>query len=346
MSLINDALKKAQRDRESPARPDNDGPAPVFHAGPRPGNPAASRSFRWTRWIVAGTLVTAGTTAAVLFLLVLIRPDPAPEFQPPREVAVHIKLPRPAGEATPTEAGSSTVASPASTTGENTPAAPETPASPGSTPGTSPAPSNTASVPSATPQTPAADPSTNPAIAFNLTSGDATDAGSAPDTSTPTASPAPADASTANPVSGAQADTAATTADAASPAPVGATGSAVSPAPSASSTPTAEGPAPIKFAMPAQPVTVAVAAPNATADDPEAVTSSGGDPAALAFLKSSHIAGVKIAGKQSRVLMNNQVFFVGSVVDPVTQLRIKAITNSEIEFVDESGLEYRKRFQR
>ena len=83
-----------------------------------------------------------------------------------------------------------------------------------------------------------------------------------------------------------------------------------------------------------------------TAADDTASAQAGADPAIIAFLEGSHIGGVKVAGKQSRVLMNNQVFFIGSVVDPQSRLRIKAITNSEIEFIDESGLEYRKRFQR
>jgi hypothetical protein len=99
----------------------------------------------------------------------------------------------------------------------------------------------------------------------------------------------------------------------------------------------------IAFALPKQPVTVAGAD---TAPDASASAQAGADPAIIAFLEASHIGGVKVAGKQSRVLMNNQVFFIGSVVDPQSRLRIKAITNSEIEFVDESGLEYRKRFQR
>ncbi|WOO42052.1 hypothetical protein [Rubellicoccus peritrichatus] len=70
------------------------------------------------------------------------------------------------------------------------------------------------------------------------------------------------------------------------------------------------------------------------------------DPKVLAFLESSRITGIKVAGKQSRVLMNNQVFKTDSIVQPETKLRITEIQPNEILFVDESGIQYRKQFQR
>ncbi|MGE9292824.1 MAG: hypothetical protein ACQKBW_04365 [Puniceicoccales bacterium] len=316
MSLINDALKKAQRDRESAGQGEKRA-APVG-IGPRPGNPAATRSFRWTRRIVALTLVIAGTTSAVIFLLTLIDPEPVPEAPLPSEVAVHIKLadPRtkqaadegsvPAQAESPSAAATETIPDAASAEGTETAIAFKVPED---APTEAPA---AEQAPAPTPPTETSAPDTT--VAAN----EAGDSVSPASDKTPSASPIPT----------AQPQPTATTPVAAAPQPV------------------SEEPAPIAFAMPDQPVSVA-----GTADIEEETAQTEadeqtGDPAIVAFLNASRISGVKVAGKQSRVLMNNQVFFIGSVVDPQSRLRIKAIKNNEIEFVDESGLEYRKRFQR
>ncbi len=340
MSLINDALKKAQRDRETaangdPAPPTPEGPAPQPPAprvGPRPGNPAATRTFRWTRRIIGVTLAAAGTTAAVLFLLVLIRPTPEPEFVPPREMAVHIKIPQPAATAPP----ANDPAASTSPTGSNAAAA----AIPSPT-----APADTQTAPTQPATSPA--PAQEPGIAFKIQAdeGETPTADAQPPAGT-TTEPTPAPANTV-------ASAPAPTKDATPPtppdtAPSVATSEPGPSTPADANAPAQEGPLPIAFAMPEQPVTVAATETANPDEAPAEMSSPGaeGDPAVLAFLNASRIAGVKVAGKQSRVLMNNQVFFVGSVVDPNTRLRIKAIENSEIEFIDESGLEYRKRFQR
>ncbi|QYY36549.1 hypothetical protein [Ruficoccus sp. ZRK36] len=319
MSLINDALKKAQRDRESAGQGEKR-PAPVG-IGPRPGNPAATRSFRWTRRIVALTLVIAGTTSTVIFLLTLIDPEPVPEAPLPSEVAVHIKLADPRTEqaadkgSVPTQAERPSVAATETTPDAAAAEGTETAIAfkiPEDAPTEAPAPPAAEQAPAPTPPAETSAPDT--AVAVN----EAADSVSPSSDKTPPASPAPA----------AQPQPTATTPVTAAPQPV------------------SEEPAPIAFAMPDQPVSVA-----GTADvEEEAAQTEAdeqtGDPAIVAFLNASRITGVKVAGKQSRVLMNNQVFFIGSVVDPQSRLRIKAIKNNEIEFVDESGLEYRKRFQR
>ncbi|MDP0498034.1 MAG: hypothetical protein Q7Q73_17670 [Verrucomicrobiota bacterium JB024] len=375
MSLINDALKKAQRDRETAGKEESaSAPAhtPVAHAGPRPGNPAASRSFRWMRTIIAGTLVLSGIAAALLFMRTLIHPEPAPETEPPREVAVHIKLGHPDAstlpgsppEAAPTPVSSATSAlnaptggaSPSSSGDISTPPAAPTPAeepaiafkladdtvpeasappSQSATP-TSPTPAAAQTAPVADAQPSAAQ--TRPAATANSSSPASPTAPTADSSAVATAPPSPSSGATSAPTSPATATTAASPGQSSGePTSVPATGSA----PAAQTEP--EGPMAIAFALPKQPVTVAG---GESAADATASAQAGADPAIIAFLEASRIAGVKVAGKQSRVLMNNQVFFIGSVVDPQSRLRIKAITNSEIEFVDESGLEYRKRFQR
>lgn len=97
--------------------------------------------------------------------------------------------------------------------------------------------------------------------------------------------------------------------------------------------------------MPEQPV-IAGTPPAAPEPLPTQASAQQPDPNIVAFLEASRITGIKVAGSKSRVLMNNQVFKVGSIVEAASQLQITAIQNNEIQFVDESGVEYRKQFQR
>ncbi len=79
---------------------------------------------------------------------------------------------------------------------------------------------------------------------------------------------------------------------------------------------------------------------------PEANIEVPPNPLVLDFLEKSRITGVKVSGSRSRLLMNNQVFKLGSVVDPKLSLRVSNILENEVHFVDESGAEYRKQFRR
>jgi len=62
------------------------------------------------------------------------------------------------------------------------------------------------------------------------------------------------------------------------------------------------------------------------------------------FLKSSTITGVRIAGENSKLLMNNQVFRIGDSVSEKLALTVKAITPSAIIFTNDSGTEFRKTY--
>ncbi len=78
---------------------------------------------------------------------------------------------------------------------------------------------------------------------------------------------------------------------------------------------------------------------------PQPNLASQSDPAVIAFLEASRITGVRVAGSDSRVLMNNQVYRLGSLVHNNPRIRISQILTQEIRFIDESGAEYRKQFQ-
>lgn len=62
------------------------------------------------------------------------------------------------------------------------------------------------------------------------------------------------------------------------------------------------------------------------------------------FLDDANITGVRVAGSRSKVLMNNQVFRIGDVVDEKLGLKVADITSEAIVFNDESGTEFRKSF--
>ncbi|MEM9226908.1 MAG: hypothetical protein AAGA45_02980 [Verrucomicrobiota bacterium] len=318
MSLINEALKKAQRDREQgQAEKPAEGstaenapaaaPAPVT-AAPRAGNPASAPSFKIMTWIVSAALLVGGTTAAVIFMFKLVdreQPEPVTAEARPGEVAVRL-IPR-------EEAPAVTV---------------------------NPAPSQSAAI---TPEAKPSGESSPEPIAFTLPPEQTTQSEASNE---PAPSPEPATATEPAPVVATEPE----------PVPVVATVPVVQPTapppapealpePAQAAAPEAE---PIAFSLPEQPVSVGQETPVAVEDTPlpESRTDRPADPNVIAFLEKSRINGIRVEGKFSRVLMNNQVFKEGSLVDPRTQLRIKTIQPTEITFIDESGLEYRKQFQR
>lgn len=272
MSLINNALKKAQREREG-NRPDfSKLPATV----PKPGNPASRTSFKLMRWIIAGILFSAGFGAAVAFMLTLLQKrDPVPVAQQaPHEIEVSIRT-KPRPEPVPL---------PATPVKDATAPVMETtePASP-------PAPALT------TEETPP------PAVPIAQDSEDSfLEIPESVPESMPIANPDKPD----TPIE-----------------PIA-----------------TEVPAEVKPETPAPLRTIAEQPVSASRSE------TGSNPAVIRFLEDAKITGIKVAGVHSRVLMNNQVFRVGSVVEPTTRLTITNILENEIHFTDESGLQYRKQF--
>jgi cytoskeletal protein RodZ len=164
-----------------------------------------------------------------------------------------------------------------------------------------------------------------------------------------TTGPAPATAPTTPPVS-----------------PPAATAVAPSPQPPASpppapvvaapvSAPTGEPPAP---AVSAQITTAtATAAPAATepppADvarsEPPATNSSARsfppagphqDHKILALINNLHVTGVRVAGDDSKVLMNNRVYRVNDMIDYELGVKLTGVSTTALTFVDENGIVY------
>ena len=69
---------------------------------------------------------------------------------------------------------------------------------------------------------------------------------------------------------------------------------------------------------------------------------NGQNPEVLAYLDRLQIQGIKLSGNRSKVLMNNKVYGIKSLVNRDFGLRIYKIRAQEIIFVDDAGVLYRK----
>lgn len=283
MSLINQALKKAQRPRPE-ASP---GAAPHTHL--RPTHTERQPAFRLLNWFVGGGILIIGIVLAVALTLVLLSPAPEPVVPPLAPGPVKVQLARPA-EPAPAELAT-------------TPAQPASPEEP--------VVSKLAQVAPPEPEAQEAEP--QPTVPQEV-----------PPTVPQEAPPALAQEEL--------------------PVPEG------EELPSAKAAATPEAPARVATAAsspPEQPVEVA----NLNVEPPpppplEPIPDAEPSPKVLAFLESSRISGVKVAGSQGRLLMNNQVFNIDDIVQPETGLRITEIQANIILFTDESGIQYRKQFRR
>ncbi|MEO0794247.1 MAG: hypothetical protein AAFX93_03740 [Verrucomicrobiota bacterium] len=368
MSLINDALKKAQREREQGTVPGRQSLPSMAGAQAKRGNPAQKTSFKFMQAFMAGALVVAVLAGAVgLLITILNKPAEVPPERP-TEVAVTIKPtqeqldaskanPPPSTTERPSSAAErlATNVTPAQPVPTPTPPAAQTPPTPEPQPAPVvaqaapiPAPKPAPTVSTSTVQAPPVVEAAEPIVATKAlepvapTTPSATSTGPASEPATPVSA---ASTSTAPPPS-----QTVTTPDP-EPTPIA---SAPTPDPKPVTIPppiasinaepgATPKPSPSLPQMPSQPVS------SGNTDDASPVTPAADaapNPNIIAFLEASRITGIKVAGSKSRVLMNNQVFKVGSIVEANSQLKITAIETNEIQFVDESGIEYRKQFQR
>jgi hypothetical protein len=114
------------------------------------------------------------------------------------------------------------------------------------------------------------------------------------------------------------------------------------PAAAAVSVNTGTPPAPVVASVEPTPpaVQAAPSAPPPPPPDPVAEKRSR----VLAFIDNAHITGVRMAGGDSKVLMNEHVYRVNSVVSAELGLRLASVTADTLTFVDENGAVYTKTF--
>ncbi|HTL69441.1 MAG TPA: hypothetical protein VL200_17385 [Lacunisphaera sp.] len=68
------------------------------------------------------------------------------------------------------------------------------------------------------------------------------------------------------------------------------------------------------------------------------------DAKALNYIDNLRIAGIRAAGADSKVLMNDRVFRVGDMVDRDLGLKLTGITANSLTFVDPNGASYTRQF--
>ena len=160
----------------------------------------------------------------------------------------------------------------------------------------------------------------------------------APKPAAPAPAPAVAPASTPAPTTTPPVTAAATSTPAAEPAkpPAPATTAAVT----APATPPAKTePAPVPAAA------VATTTPPATAPAaPATEEPAKRDRRILAFVDAVRVTGIRQAGRDSKVLMNDRVFRVGDLVDIPLGLKLSAVAAHQLTFTDEKGNDYVKNF--
>jgi len=299
MSLINDALKKAQKlQNQQP-------PASVSPASPAAGTPVAPTVIRRGKPIgfetmllglVAAVVVIVGiTVVAVLIFRREGRPAVAvaPHATPPGAVAPFSPAPK-----TPDATASAAANEPAAATVAEA--------------ATKPAPvaTATASPPTAAPVPPPTQPPANETPV-------------PPAVSQAPANPPPAAVAVSAPA-----------------APV-ATPAVESPAPSVSVQVNPATPPPIVTEPP--PAAVAKTEPPAAAQ-PSPPAAPQQNRKILVYIDGLKVTGVRAAGTDSKVLMNDRVYRVNDMVDYELGLRLTIVTTSGLTFVDDNGVVYTKTF--
>lgn len=92
------------------------------------------------------------------------------------------------------------------------------------------------------------------------------------------------------------------------------------------------------------PQVVILADESVTASVPETISQNAPDPVVVDFLEQARITGVRASATDPKVLMNNRVFRINDVVDRTLQLRITGIAPRELKFTDSRDFVYTKSF--
>lgn len=286
MSLINDALKKAQKlQTQQPAAPvvaPLSAPAPVVVRRGRSPN---------LRPIVLGAAALAVTLVGVVALTMLVMnkaPGPAPQKTPPSPAPTRQTPAAPTSQSqSPVVAVASPTAVPA-TLPSGAPSSPVAVAPPPTTPSSTPPPA---------------------AVSVSMTANAAHPPAPAVVSPPPSSTPAPS--------------------------------IAVAPSPTVSSAPEPAVVRPPVLTVPARATTVsAPVSPPAPA--PAVPTAPRQNTKILTYLDALHVTGVRSAGAESKVLMNDRVYRPNDMVDYELGLRLTGIATTALTFVDDSGMVYTK----
>jgi hypothetical protein len=97
------------------------------------------------------------------------------------------------------------------------------------------------------------------------------------------------------------------------------------------------------------PVTVAAppaeAAPAPAKPEPAKPTLPGKlEARAINFIESLHVAGIRASSSDPKVLMNDRVYRIGSIVEREMGLKLTGITANSLTFEDDHGAAYTRTF--
>jgi len=62
----------------------------------------------------------------------------------------------------------------------------------------------------------------------------------------------------------------------------------------------------------------------------------------VVLINSLHVTGVRVAGDDSKVLMNNRVYRLNDTIDYDLGLKLTGVSTTALTFVDDSGVVYTK----
>jgi len=80
----------------------------------------------------------------------------------------------------------------------------------------------------------------------------------------------------------------------------------------------------------------------AVPEPPPAPPKPVANPAVYTFLKALRVTGVRVAGPDSKVIMNDHIVRLGDYADRMTGLRLTHVSIDNLGFTDDAGFEYTK----
>jgi hypothetical protein len=134
----------------------------------------------------------------------------------------------------------------------------------------------------------------------------------------------------------------------AEPKPAPATVAAVEPPKVAATTPAANDTGAVHFTLPlAAPPSVATVQPAPTLPVGEAAKSTERPKASVhmvTIIENLRVAGIRAAGDDSKVLMNDRVYRLNDIIDHDLGIRLTGVTAQSLTFADDSGAVYTRNF--
>jgi len=92
------------------------------------------------------------------------------------------------------------------------------------------------------------------------------------------------------------------------------------------------------------PILVAPASPLPEAAAARPAGTAKLDPRAINYIESLHVAGIRASTTDAKVLMNDRVYRIGSIVEREMGLKLTGITANSLTFEDERGVSYTRTF--